>query len=109
MTLQIDFLWYEDCPSHEDGFRLLQDVLDALAVDADVRRIKVETEEQAEKFQFPGSPTIRVEGEDIDPEGAAGSPSGLTCRAYRREDGRISPLPAREQVRQAILRAAEGK
>ncbi|MBS1252333.1 MAG: hypothetical protein MAG451_01372 [Anaerolineales bacterium] len=105
MTLEIQFLWYEDCPSHEEGLRLLQDVLAELDVEADIQRVKVETEEQAQRLQFPGSPTIRVNGEDIDPDGAASLPSALTCRAYRREDGRISPLPSRDQVRTTIQRA----
>lgn len=107
MSLQVEFLWYEDCPSHEDGFRLLQDVLEEQDVEAVVECVKVETEEQAERLQFPGSPTVRINGVDIDPEGAAGSPHALTCRAYRRENGRISPLPSRDQVRQAVLQAAE--
>lgn len=105
MTMKIEFLWYEDCPSHEAGLRLLKDVLAELDVDANVQRIKIETEEQVEKLQFPGSPTIRVNGEDIDPDGAANLPSALTCRAYRREDGRISPLPSKDQLREAIQRA----
>lgn len=105
MTLKIKFLWYEDCPSHDDGFRLLQDVLAELDVEADIERIKVETEEEAQALHFPGSPTIRINGVDIDPEGAARLPSALTCRAYRREEGRISPLPSRAQVREAVRQA----
>lgn len=102
MALNIEFLWYEDCPSHDKGFQLLQDVLDELDVDAEINRIKVETEEQADELQFPGSPTIRINGVDIDPGGAARLPNALTCRAYRRDDGRISPLPSRNQVRKAV-------
>lgn len=105
MALDVEFLWFEDCPSHEDAFEMLQDVLAELDADADIQRRKVETEEQVEAFNFPGSPTIRVNGEDIDPEGAASLPNALTCRVYRREDGRPSPLPSREQVRTAVQRA----
>lgn len=108
MRVNIEFLWYEDCPSHADAFQLLQDVLTELGVDADIQQVKVETEEQAQALRFPGSPTIRVAGMDIDPEGAAGLPHALTCRAYRREDGRISPLPSRNQVRKAIQQAMAG-
>lgn len=108
MTLDIEFLWYEDCPSHDDAFQLLQDVLADLDVDAHIERIKVETQEQAQELRFPGSPTIRINGVDIDPEGAAGLPNALTCRAYRRKDGRISPLPSREQVRKAAQRVMTG-
>jgi len=105
MTVDIEFLWYEDCPSHDRGFKRLKDVLAELAVDASIERVKVETVEQAQELRFPGSPTIRINGVDIDPEGAASLPNALSCRAYQREDGRISPLPSREQVRTAVQQA----
>ena len=51
--------------------------------------------------QFVGSPTIRVNGVDVQPP-VDGEPTGLTCRVYRRRDGRISPLPDPEDVREAL-------
>jgi hypothetical protein len=56
----------------------------------------------AERLGFPGSPTIRIDGVDIDPEGAEQMGTALTCRVYRLEDGRISPLPSQKMIRRAL-------
>ncbi len=65
-------------------------------------------EDDAERLSFIGSPTIRVDGRDVDPP-PAGTPAALTCRIYRREDGRVSPLPDGQQVREALLAATKSK
>jgi hypothetical protein len=65
---------------------------------------RVDTDAEAERERFAGSPTIRVDGRELQP-GQAREPFGLTCRVYRRRDGRISPLPDPEDVRE-LLRIA---
>lgn len=104
--LQIDFLYWEDCPSHEQALAMLQDVLRDEDVPADIRLQRVDSDEEARLWRFPGSPTIRVNGLDIDANPAL--PVGLACRAYRRDDGRISPLPPRSAVVRAIDQARRG-
>jgi hypothetical protein len=69
---------------------------------------EIATEDDAERLSFIGSPTIRVDGVDVQPPGAE-EPAGLTCRIYRRRDGRVSPLPDPEEVRSALRKANEGK
>lgn len=58
----------------------------------------------AEEQGFVGSPTIRVDGNDLFPPGAD-EPVGLTCRIYRLPDGRVSPTPDPADLRDAITRA----
>ena len=62
---------------------------------------EVDTESAARQGRFVGSPTIRVNGVDVQPP-VDGVPTGLTCRVYRRRDGRVSPLPDPEDVREAL-------
>jgi hypothetical protein len=100
---QIQFLFWEDCPSHPRAWELLQDVLAKEGVEAIVERIEVLTDEQAQHWQFPGSPTIRVDGADIDPAGASQMGTALACRVYALEDGRFSPLPSREMISRALV------
>lgn len=107
MPVNIEFLWYADCPSHPDALRLLRDVLDEVGVDANIERIEVGTDQQARELSFPGSPTIRINGVDVDPEGAATLPPALTCRVYQHDDGRISPLPMREHIKHRLEQAAK--
>ena len=99
--MKITFFYYEECPSHEVALERLHSVVSEEGVQADIEVIKVETDEQAQSFQFIGSPTIRINGQDIDPP-PPDAYYALTCRAYQLEDGRISPLPSPEMIRKAL-------
>jgi hypothetical protein len=104
--MSIDFYFWADCPSHEEALARLREVMVEQGVRAEVGIIEVESEEQAAALRFPGSPTIRVDGEDIDPAAAGQTTYDLTCRVYTRADGRITPLPPREMIAAALQRAA---
>ncbi len=104
--VKITFLYYEDCPSHEEALARLHQAIREEGVAAEVEVIKLETDEEAQRYRFVGSPTILVEGRDIDPP-PPDARYALTCRAYRRADGRITPLPPPELIRHALHTAAE--
>jgi hypothetical protein len=97
----VEFLYWEGCPSHPEARELLEEVLEARGVDATVDVREVRTQEEARALGFPGSPTIRVDGRDIDPAGAEEPPS-LSCRIYHLPNGRVSPVPTREQIEEAM-------
>jgi hypothetical protein len=103
--MTVELLWWDGCPSHPEALADLQRILREEGVEADVSRVEVIDDEQARRERFPGSPTIRINGEDIlaPPEA---EPYSLTCRVYRTRDGRVSPLPDPEDVREAVRRAA---
>ncbi len=106
-TPRVELLWWEGCPSYEDALAELRAALREAGLDpaaVDVREIR--TGEQAKGERFLGSPTIRVDGRDVQPPGE-GEPGGLTCRVYRRRDGRIAPTPDPEDVRAALRAARE--
>jgi hypothetical protein len=65
---------------------------------------EVATDERAVEEGFVGSPTIRVDGRDVQAPGPEEA-LGLTCRVYRLRDGRVSPTPDPEDVREALLAA----
>ena len=99
--MTIELLYWEECPSYPEARQLLAEVLAERGLDADVRLREVTTQEEAEALRFPGSPTIRIDGRDVDPKGAAARPA-LTCRIYHLPDGRVSPVPSREQLEEAL-------
>jgi hypothetical protein len=68
-----------------------------------LRSIEVATQQTADREGFVGSPTIRIDGRDVQPPEQA-EPPGLTCRIYHLRDGRISPLPDPEDVKEALGR-----
>ena len=86
---------------------MLRQEVEAAGLDpAGIEVSEVTVEDEAERLRFPGSPTIRVDGTDVDPGETDQQPFGLTCRVYRRADGRVSPLPDPEKIRTALLQAA---
>ena len=103
--MRVSFLYYEDCPSHDLALERLREVMDEEGISGEVEVFKVETEDQARQLRFVGSPTIRVDGQDIDPP--SDPRYALTCRAYRLEDQRISPLPSKDMIRRALRSQAK--
>jgi hypothetical protein len=105
---RVEFLWWQGCPSHPEALAQLRDEMTTLGLDPEsIDVIEVTNDIDAEREQFVGSPTIRVDGRDVQPPGD--DPVGLTCRVYRRPDGRISALPDRADVREALAEAIDGE
>jgi hypothetical protein len=103
----VEFLWWRGCPSADDALERLRTELQAAGLDpeaVDVREIETEATAQAE--EFVGSPTIRLDGRDVQPPGD--EPAGLTCRVYATRDGRVTALPEAAILREAIEQAIEG-
>lgn len=105
-TLDIELLWWEGCPSTDRALAELRAALTDVGLpDAEVRMREIRTDQDAAEAEFRGSPTILIDGVDLvgaDPDDTA----GLTCRVYRRRDGRISPTPDPEDMRDVLRRAA---
>jgi hypothetical protein len=98
---QVELWTWSGCPSHDAAMSQLATALDELGhADLAVEVRWIETDEEATRLDFVGSPTIVVNGEDVLPEPSA--PVGLSCRVYRRRDGRISPLPDPQDLRDAL-------
>jgi hypothetical protein len=106
--MKAELLWWEGCPSYPRALEELKEILREEGLDPDaVEMREVESDEQAERERFPGSPTIRIDGQDVAPPGN-GQPFGLTCRVYRLRDGRISPIPDPADLREAVRRVHAG-
>jgi hypothetical protein len=101
--MRVELLWWEGCPSHPETLADLRRSLAEEGVEAEVEMVEVESDEQARAERFPGSPTIRIDGEDIFPCDEP-EPFSLTCRVYRLRDGRASPTPDPDDLRDAIRR-----
>ena len=102
--MRAELLWWEGCPSYPEALEQLKEILSSEGFDPAVELREVESDEQAQRERFPGSPTIRIDGQDVVAPGD-GEPVGLTCRVYRLRDGRASPTPDPADVRDAVRRA----
>jgi hypothetical protein len=104
--MRVELLFWDGCPSHPKALVELRQAMVDVALDpSSVVVREVQTQAEATLERFVGSPTVRIDGVDVEPPGD--EPVGLTCRIYHRRDGRISPTPDPADVRDA-LRAAKG-
>lgn len=99
--MKIALFYWEGCPSYPEARSLLVEALAERGIEAAIEMREVRTQEEADALRFPGSPTIRVDGHDVDPDGADGRPA-LACRIYRLPGGRVSPVPSRKQIEEAL-------
>jgi hypothetical protein len=99
--MTIEILYTPGCPNYQPTVEMVNKVLASEAVAGKVSGVPVRTEGEAKFLLFPGSPTVRVNGNDIDPSPAI-APS-LACRLYANGGG----VPPIEMVRAMILRAKQ--
>jgi hypothetical protein len=105
--VNVELLWWEGCPSTDRALAAVRDALSDLGLDGvDVRTREIKDDGDAAEAGFVGSPTILIDGVDLAPA-AADEQIGLSCRVYRRRDGRVSPIPDPEDLREALRTAAE--
>ena len=102
---RVELLFWDGCPSQPQALAELRAAMADLGLDPETVLVReVDTEQRAERERFVGSPTIRIDGEDVDPP-PGGEPTGLRCRVYRLRDGRFSPTPDPAVVRAALENA----
>lgn len=104
--MRVQLLYYLECPSHERALELIQQALAEEGRHAEIEIIRIDTQEQAQAHQFIGSPTIRINGIEIQPQ--PDLPYRLTCRTFIHEDGRLSPLPSLTMLKEAIRQSTQG-
>lgn len=100
--MKVDLLYFEGCPSYE---ALLPRVQQLVAGRAELEVRAVESLEQAEAEQFLGSPTVRVNGADVDPGAADRRDYGMKCRLYHTDSGQ-SHIPPAEWIERALERSS---
>lgn len=96
-------LYFDGCPSHAPAGEALREALAEEGIEAGVDAVAVNTDEEARRLRFPGSPTIRLGGKDLFPVPEQ-EDWRLSCRVYATPEGlRGSPTP--EMLREALRRA----
>ncbi|MHA2610219.1 MAG: DF family (seleno)protein [bacterium JZ-2024 1] len=107
--MEIEFLYFSGCPSYEKALELLKEAMAQEGISEEIHIYRIDTDEEAERYRFIGSPTIRINGLDIDPNVPPDTPYRATCRIYRTEDGKFTPLPPAGLILQAIRKAKKQK
>lgn len=99
--MRIEILYFDGCPNHEQLLEHLPRLLEREGVAAEIVLQNVPDSEHAQRECFLGSPTIRVDGRDIEPGAADRSDYGLKCRLYQTPSG-FAGLPPDEWVLDAL-------
>lgn len=102
--MKIELLYFDGCPTYKTTIEDLGALLKEGGIEEEVELIRVGSEQEAEKLRFLGSPTVRINGLDIE-EGTRDSEAyGLKCRIYMTEGG-ITPSPPKDMILSALEEA----
>ena len=96
--MKIEVLYVSNCPNHAVALERLREILSAESFKKIVSGVLVRDAEMAQSLKFPGSPTIRINGQDVEPQSGKDTTFGLMCRLY--SDG--SGAPSTQRIRAAI-------
>ena len=99
--MRIEVLYFEACPNYHPALDRLRAVLREEGIKVDVVEVEVRDASAAQRLQFIGSPTIRINGLDIEAASRSSRDVGLVCRRYS------GGLPS-ETIIRAALREARG-
>ena len=95
--MAIDVLYFEGCPNYDPTVKLVREIMQTLGVDLEVREIEISGPEEAQAMRFLGSPSVRVNGRDVEPGADDRTEFAFSCRIYGE-----SGVPPRELLVAAI-------
>jgi hypothetical protein len=99
--VRIEILYFDGCPNHKQLLEHLPRLLEREGINAEIVLQNVPDDAHAQTARFLGSPTIRIDGRDIDPGATQRTDYGLKCRMYRTAAG-LTGLPPDKWILDAI-------
>ncbi len=99
--MTIEILYFEGCPNHERLSERLPALLKAAGIATETTLREITNQQDAERERFLGSPTLRVNGHDVEPAADDRTDYGMKCRIYRTPEG-LSGLPADRGILAAL-------
>jgi hypothetical protein len=99
--MRIELLSFEDCPNRDIAFERLRLALEMERLTVEVREILLDDPADAQALRFLGSPTVRIDGLDVEPSARSSERFGFMCRTYRSEHG-VEGAPSLDIIRAAL-------
>lgn len=103
--MKIEVMYFQGCPNHHTTVEHVMKALSAERITCPVQEIEVRDDRAAQALGFLGSPSVRVNGLDVEPAARIGQRAGFGCRTYV-DDGRRSGIPSIEMIRKALVEAS---
>jgi hypothetical protein len=98
---RVEILYFDGCPNHEPARALIERVAAELRMEPAIELVEVVDPDAAADLRFLGSPTIRVDGRDVEPGADERHEFVLACRVYRTERG-LAGQPDEAWIRKAL-------
>jgi hypothetical protein len=105
--VKVEVYYVLDCPHHPRVVQELRNVLLAEGLVEEIREIAVTDSSAAREFKFRGSPTVRINGQDVAGESQEHESYALACRIY--PGAKEAGVPPVGMIRSAVLKAREGE
>jgi hypothetical protein len=102
--MKVEILYFAGCPNHAAAVDLVRAVLSEESAAAEMVEVEIKDSCMAQNVGFLGSPSIRIDGQDVERSARSAGSFGLTCRTYVAE-GRRAAAPPREWIRDAVREA----
>ncbi len=101
--MKVELLYIAECPNYREAARTLRETMRVSGLRDEVLEIEVTDTAQAQALEFMGSPSIRIDGKDIEPmvTGTEQRQYGLSCRTYA-AGGKLVGVPPLEMIRAAL-------
>ena len=99
--MKIEVLYFAGCPNHLPAMEIVRETLNLLGRHDEIHQTEIRTQAEAVAMRFVGSPSIRIEGADIEPWARTVKTFGLSCRTYL-DGSQHGGVPSHEQLRRAI-------
>jgi hypothetical protein len=97
--MKVEVLYFEGCPNFKPAVARVRAVLQQRGIAAELMEIEVPDAEAAKAVRFIGSPTIRVNGRDIDPASRTVTEASFACRCY------AGGIPSEDMIHAALTEA----
>jgi hypothetical protein len=104
--MRIEFLYFTGCPSWKRALEDLREVMEEMGIDGEIEMIEIKTEEDVQRHRFLGSPSIRVDGRDIEERMANDTDYSMRCRVYR-NGLMLQGWPSKEMLKGALEAAKD--
>ncbi|RKX30816.1 MAG: DUF2703 domain-containing protein [Candidatus Zixiibacteriota bacterium] len=95
--MKIEFLYFDGCPNHETALTNLKEVLSETGLKEEIDIINIENPEDVTKHRFLGSPSIRINGKDLEVTEDESTQYSMRCRRYKNGDV-MEGFPSKELI-----------
>ena len=107
-ALKVEILYFPGCPNHAPAVTRVREVLVQEGADAAISEVEIHDADAAQNVGFLGSPTIRINGRDVEPGAGSVAAFGMSCRTYV-SGGQRAGIPPQEWIRAAVQEAGRSE